>query len=246
MVCFGLCSFVSCAPTTPGDLTAAPYSGTIFVDGDVITGSDPSEFQSLTYLGQQLETMYDRRTDSYNDVNAFVFTATYSGSGDIKVRVNPEFGSSAAAQVHADRFARDVGRMPRFLREGLRSISVQDGLQLFGGGGGDILIHLQQADAYGDILEETLVHEATHASVDALFYGNLEYKIIQSLDNQYISTYAQTYPDREDVSESILLWIAYRYRRDRISTTDAEKIFGAISNRMSFYESRNFSMSPIQ
>src|SRR5687767_5113519 len=38
---------------------APPFSGTIFIDEDIITPSDPTSFQSVTYTGQGMRFMFD-------------------------------------------------------------------------------------------------------------------------------------------------------------------------------------------
>ena len=40
-----------------------PYSGTIFIDADIITTSDPSTFVDAIYTGQEMKTMFDRRVN---------------------------------------------------------------------------------------------------------------------------------------------------------------------------------------
>ena len=51
--------------------------------------------------------------------------------------------------------------------------------------------------------------------------------------------------DGEDVAESILPWIAVRYRLDRISNKDAEIVLKTIPNRLNFFDEQNFDMYPL-
>ena len=62
---------------------------------------------------------------------------------------------------------------------------------------------------------------------------------------EYISKYAKKYPKREDVAESIVPWIAVRYRLDRISNVDVETILKTIPNRLKFFDEQNFDMYPL-
>ena len=52
-------------------------------------------------------------------------------------------------------------------------------------------------------------------------------------------------PISEDVAESILSWIAVRYRLDRISNEDAETILKTIPNRLKLFDEQNFDMYPL-
>ena len=55
-------------------------------------------------------------------------------------------------------------------------------------------------------------------------------------DGGFISTYARDNPTQEDIAESILPWLAVRYRSDRISGADEQKILSAIPNRLAYFD----------
>jgi hypothetical protein len=44
---------------------APPFSGTIFIDPDIITAADATTFISAPYAGQGMRQMYDRRVNSF-------------------------------------------------------------------------------------------------------------------------------------------------------------------------------------
>lgn len=48
-----------------------PFGGTIFLDPDIITKSDPTAWQDLEYAGRGNRSMYDRRTGSFLNLHAF-------------------------------------------------------------------------------------------------------------------------------------------------------------------------------
>ena len=113
--------------------------------------------------------MYDRRVNNWITINAFLFNASFNDGLTTEVQVNPEFGTSTAAGVEANKYATSVGRLPTALRRDVRALWIHQGVQPFGGGNNSILIHTGQADLYvaDGILEETFVHEASHTSLDA-------------------------------------------------------------------------------
>ena len=43
-----------------------PFSGTIFIDPDIITSADATTFQGVSYGGQGLRTMFDRRVNDFD------------------------------------------------------------------------------------------------------------------------------------------------------------------------------------
>jgi hypothetical protein len=56
---------------------------------------------------------------------------------------------------------------------------------------------------------------------------------------------ARKNPQREDVAESFLCYLAVRYRPDRISEADADKILGTIPNRIAYFDVLPLDMYPI-
>ena len=95
-----------------------------------------------------------------------------------------------------------------------------------------------------NILEETLLHEASHTSLGD-YNLSPEWKAAQQADNTFISVYARDKSEREDVAESYVAYFAIRYRAARISKTDADKIVQAIPNRIAFFDAKQLPMHPI-
>ncbi len=241
IVCF-------CSMLVPFQVIAQPpYSGTIFFDPDIITSSDPTVFQNSTYTGRGVRTVFDRRTARFESINAYLFTIVWSDGLRTEAQINPEFGSVTAATVEAEKYGRIVGQLPYSLRLSVRALWIHKGVELFGGGNNSILIHTGQTELYecDGILEETLVHEAAHTSIDEIHAASAGWLQAQKLDPNFISTYARDNPTREDIAESFLPWLAVRLRRNRISERDFTKITQAIPNRLAYFDSQNFNLQPM-
>ncbi|MDA1068618.1 MAG: hypothetical protein O3C43_19205 [Verrucomicrobia bacterium] len=224
-----------------------PFSGTIFLDPDIITSSDPTTFLSLTDSGKGSRVMFDRRLNNWVTLDAYLFNASYSDGPDIEMQVNPEFSDTAAARDQASKYAPVIGRLPKSLRMDVQKVWIHQGLQPFGGGNNSLLIHTGQADDYisSGILEETLVHEASHTSLDAMHASSPEWLAAQISDGEFISTYARDNPMREDVAETFLLYLALRHRSDRISQALAETISQTIPNRLAYFDKQTFDLTPL-
>ena len=234
-------------PTAPSAAVPPPFSGTIFLDPDIITSADPTTFQQLTLKGQGTRTMFDRRVAGFVQVNAWLFDAVFSDGFTVEMQVNPEFGDADAARVQADKYAPAIGRLPKALRTFVQTVWIHQGVQPFGGGNNNLLIHTGQADLYlaDGILEETLVHEAAHTSLDGSHATSPGWLTAQTRDNRFISTYARDNPSREDIAESFLPYLAIRYRSERISQSLAATIVQAIPNRIAYFDSLNLVMLPV-
>ncbi|MEA1887268.1 MAG: T9SS type A sorting domain-containing protein [Bacteroidota bacterium] len=229
-----------------GKSNAQPYSGTIFIDPDIITSEDSSAFESINYTGRGIRTVYDRRT-GWIDMNAYLFDVTWNDGLTTEAQVNPEFGTVEAASTIAEKYAVITGRLPTCLRVDVDALWIHKGTEPFGGGNNSILIHTGQSAIYENdgILEETLVHEASHTSLDATHASATGWINAQTLDGTFISTYARDNPEREDIAESFLPWLAVRYRSDRISEDDYNTIVQTIPNRLQYFDDIDFDMFPV-
>ena len=217
---------------------------------DVIKNTDPTTFTptTLTDAGQEIRyNIFDRRINSFINLNVYLFNAEYSDSGlKIEIQVNPEFSSQDIAREHAKKYAIVIGRLPKALRRYVETVWIHDGKQPFGSGNNNLLIHIEQGKEYIDneILEEIIFHEACHTSLDGLYANDTEWINSQKKDNAYISTYAKDFPEREDIAESFLAYFAVTYRKYHITSNTYDKIISTIPNRINFFDSLNLDMSP--
>lgn len=226
-----------------------PYGGTIFIDPNIISDETPTTYIATSYKGQGIRNMFDRRTNMYADYNAYLFDVTYSDSSVVEFEVNPEYGSSVAAQVPVAYYAPVIGRLPRVLRTYVQRVWVHMGDEVFGGGSGCcLLIHTgSYAQSYIDagILEEALAHEATHTSLDATIANSPGWLAAQAADAEFISDYAHDYPDREDVAESFVPFLAVTASGSGVDATVRATIEATIPHRLAYFRAQGFNLSPM-
>ena len=226
-----------------------PFGGTIFIDPDIITPTDPTTFISLTYNGQASRIMFDRRENNWVTLNPYLFPSEYDDGITIEIQVNPEFGSMELAKIQADKYAPIIGQLTTELRKDVKTVWIHRGNEPFGGGNNNLLIHTDWSEKNYEeqgILEETLVHEAAHTSLDSYHAEAADWLSAQSLDCNFISDYGRDNPIREDIAESYLPYIAIRYRSDRISASLKKTIESTIPNRINYFDAQNFNMYPIE
>lgn len=232
---------------TPDNGFTPPFTGTIFLDPDIINDTDPSTFSSISPNGQDTRTMYDRRSNDFITLKPYLFNAVFNDSLKTEIQVNPEFGSVQNALEEATKYAQFIGKIPTALRKKVETVWIHRGIFPFGGGNKNLLIHTGQAEIYinDGILEETFIHEATHTSLDEIHGATAGWLSAQSADQGFISLYARDFPTREDLAESFLPYLAVKYKADRISKTVADAINLSIPNRMKYFDAQNFDMHPI-
>ena len=223
-----------------------PYAGTVYIDPDIITSSDPTTFESLADAGRGFRTMFDRRINDWTTLNAYLFEARFDDGLTIEVQVNPEFGNTSAARHEADRYCRVIGQLPTGLRTGVETVWIHRGDELLGGGNNNILIHQGHADQsmQTGFLEEELMHEAAHSSLDPEHKAAPAWLDAQEADGTFISTYARDFPEREDIAESFVPYFAVRYRPERISLSTMQTILGTMPNRMAYFDGLSLDMYP--
>ena len=217
-----------------------PFGGTVWIDPDIITPSDPAALQDITAAGRGERTMFDRRVNDWISVNAYLFDARFDDGLTTEIQVNPEFGSVSAAMVEANKYGRAIGQLPTVLRTNVETVWIHKGDQPWGGGNDNILIYVGgMLDWRKEFLEELLVHEAAHTSLDPGWKGivdAVDWRAAQMADGNFISDYARDHPEREDIAESFLLYLAVRYRSARISQFHERTILETIPNRIAYFD----------
>ena len=223
--------------------------GTLYVDADIVTSSDPTTFRNASYAGRGDRVMFDRRQNAFVTYNAFLFDATFTDGFSVEIQVNPEFQTREAAQQEADKYGGLIGQLPRALRQPeFQTVWIHRGIEPFGGGNNNVLIHTGEADrleAQG-FLEEVFIHEATHTTLDARHASSSGWIQAQGNDMNFISTYARDHPMREDLAESFPMWMALRYREDRISSRLAATIRIRMPHRLAYLDDQSFDMAPVR
>ena len=223
---------------------AQPFQGTIFNFPDAFKDDDPSAVREVTYTGQENRRVYDRRVGN-TSMNAYVYVVSFTDScPEWELMINPEF-SETEAEAIAEKYAHNIGQMPLCIRRGIQGAAIHDGNNPWGGGN-PLTIHTGQGESYErqGIITETMIHEATHAAFDRIYY-NSAWDAAARADGQYISTYARDNPRSEDHSETFLCWLAARYKKDRITDRDYTTITATIPNRLKFYDSLNLKLTPM-
>ena len=146
-------------------------------------------------------------------------------------------------------FQEVIGRLTTQLRKDVETVWIHKGNEPFGGGNNNLLIHTDWSEENYEsqgILEETLVHEASHTSLDSYHAETEDWLNAQSIDCNFISDYARDNPIREDIAESYLPYLAIRYRANRISPSLKQTIENTMPNRINYFDNQNFNMYPIE
>lgn len=226
----------------PAGVASPPYGGTVWINPNILKAGDPTSFISMEYKGQASRSMFDRRVNAMIAVKAHIFEASFERTGRIDLQINPEF-TFEEAEGYAELYAPMVGQLPQFLRAGIRTLSIQGGKHPWGGGNQDILIHVGEGGQGNSFAEELMIHEAGHAVLQHL-ENDPTYDDFRSKDPTYISTYALENPRREDVAETIGLYLALRHKPIRLTQEQRTSIAQTIPNRIEFFDQQGYRVHP--
>jgi hypothetical protein len=142
------------------------------MDPDIITASDPTTFQALSPKGQGNRTMFDRRANAFVQFQAYLFDATLSDGLSAEIQVNPEFGSSEAARVEAEKYAIVIGRIPKALRIDVLTVWIHKGME------DGIFPHARTLDDPKEIEEERrLAYVGLTRAEKRLYISRAEYRL---------------------------------------------------------------------
>ena len=180
-----------------------------------------------TFAKSTLAWLFDARCDG--------------GANNFEIRVHEDFTEADAASA-AEKYGKDVGRLPKVLRAGIgkatgiRILGIHKGSQSWfvSRWSGNIRIYTERRSS--TYHEEVMVHEAAHVSLDPKVLSDPKWLAAQKADGAYISNYAKNYPQREDVAESFLAYLAARYLPSRISKSWETTILQTIPNRIAFFD----------
>ncbi|MCF6231695.1 MAG: hypothetical protein L3J36_01120 [Rhodobacteraceae bacterium] len=222
----------------PASIAAAdpPFSSTADTVFDIITVDDPSHFTCLSYTGRTTRQMWDKRVDNEFDFNVYLFTAHFDDSPPFDIIVNPEFGSREAAEAEARRYTRPLGQLPLVLRHGIRQFGIHKGNPTFSAGAGKIFVYSDRTTTRigQNHLEESLLHEAVHATLDRKYRQSDEWIAAQVSDGRFVTRYAASRPEREDMAETALFAYGLIRHPGRIPPVDSRDILAAVPARIAF------------
>ncbi len=213
-----------------------PFDSTADTVFDIITNSDPSSFICLSYEGRTIRQMWDKRRDNEFDLNVYLFRAFFGEGPAMDIIVNPEFGSQQAARDEVDRYTTRLGQLPLVFRHGIRQFGIHKGNPTFSAGPGKVFVYAGKTTQRieENHLEESLMHEAVHATLDARYARSPEWQAAQESDGGFVTRYGKRHPQGEDLAESALFAYGLLRHPGRIPPVDSRVIAQTIPARIEF------------
>lgn len=237
--CLAVLLSIFLAATTPAqsEMTPMPpYDATSDTVFDIIRSDDPQAPYCFKPTGIDRVLMWDKRIDGEIETPVITFEARYGDGAHVRVLVNAEFTTLAAAQTEAERYLIAIGRLPPRLRLGVKTLKIHKGDHGFHAGTGQFTVYADMADrrVAQNHLEESVLHEAVHAALDDVLRDDAGWREAQRRDGRFVTSYSAAIPDREDLAETALFAYALGWVAGRIPPVDARTIEATVPNRLAF------------
>jgi len=208
-------------------------------DIDFILDTDPNEFTSLTFIGLEDKEMPGNGSNLF-DENTFVFEATFSNGKIVEIWCHSSFITLEAAQEYADKLCPRLGKLPFVQRDMLDHVCINVGNQTaFAETEGHFFVlyseNMDDRISTHD-LEETVFHESVHASIQDIYENDTAWTNAQAADPSFVTYYAQSYPQLEDMPESALFAYTLITYPGRLDADIEAWLLENIPNRLAFFE----------
>ncbi|MDC1212685.1 hypothetical protein N8016_02705 [Pelagibacteraceae bacterium] len=233
----------------------------------IIKNEDPTDLKELKFIRKSENKEFFGRSGKPNrsdnsgkrksyEYDAFVFHAIYNSEHKITFLVDTDFAKDFdKAKKYALIYAKSMGQMPLFLREGHTKYGedykdtnlgvgtgTERGVKIIVIAKGNkrwwanfkqakFILYPQNKDALKDLV---LMHESAHLSIHGKITTDVNWYPAVLADGKYITKYARTNRG-EDVADTISFWVAVRCI-EGFSQKKKDKILKAIPNRIKFLD----------
>jgi hypothetical protein len=226
-----------------GAATAEPLVANSVVSNDIdfITASDPAVPGCLRYLGQTTQEMAGALdTDELFARDVYTFEVAFADQSLVGLWVHPSVGTREEAEAVAGLLIGPLGRLPAVMRQRLSHVVIPSGDHtafaehlghFFTVYADNVRARISTHD-----LEETVFHEAVHATLEADWAQSDEWRQAQAVDGGFITEYAAELPQLEDLPESALFAYTYLRHPERLPPEVARGVEVIMPARLAFFE----------
>jgi hypothetical protein len=209
-------------------------------DLEFIRSSDQSVFSCLAYKETRRAEMPDKRNNSLFDSGTFIYVANYMDGTSVELWAHSDFGSQSEALQSVEPVAQAIGKLPTIMRSRLDHVVVHKGDETaFGEADGHFFV-LYSGNIRTRIrnhdLEETVFHESVHATLDRRYSASRAWRSAVRADGAYVTEYAASRPNKEDMAESALFAWAMLMHPGRLPQSIESRVGEIMPNRLAFFE----------
>lgn len=209
-------------------------------DLDFIHSNDPSVFACFKYLGERTQEMPGHPTQDLMANGVFTYEMLFEDGTRSEVWVHYDIGSEDAARVLVQNLGPRFGRLPTAMRGEVGHIVIHAGDgSAFAEDRGKFFVlyadNMATRIANHD-LEETLFHESAHVAFDLDHARSRVWQRAQRADADFVTQYAASHVEQEDLAESALFAYAMTKHAGRLPEPVEQSVRDIMPNRLAFLE----------
>ncbi len=226
---------------------------TVWLTPSIITAADTSALESVSFAGRGTRQFWDEEAWQWVALDSlWLFNVRFGQrDGVTEFQVHPQFDGLPAARAQVEKYALPAGRLPRALVRDLNEVEISVAENRKGWGvvnasrGHGFHVFTHHAEQYlATHIEEIMLHEGGHVSLDHEHLSSTGWKSAQEKDGTFITGFARDHPDSEDLAESIWAYFVARYRPDRVTREHLRAIRCGIPHRLAYFDSLDLEMWP--
>lgn len=209
-------------------------------DLEFIRTDDPSVLKAVNLLKRERKEMPDRRKDVLFADQTAVFRILFKDGITTEIWAHPDFDDAEEVQELVELIAGGLGKLPRLMRAKLSHVILHRGDEIaFGEEKGHFFVlyseNIRQRIRTHD-LEETIFHEASHATLEEDHAAHPDWLAAQKNDGAFITDYAAKLPAQEDLPESALFAYTLIKYPGRLPKKIEEGVRERIPHRLRYFE----------
>ena len=193
--------------------------------------------------------MPDKRRDELFANGVFSYSAQFEDGTSVEIWVHPDVGSREAARKLALQAADPIGKLPTIMRSRLDHVVIHEGDETaFAEDRGRFFVLYSENMANrlrNHDLEETVFHEAVHATLDHPRLKSAEWKDAQRADGGFVTRYARRNPNKEDMAESALFAWALLIHPGRLPEMIEQRVNSIMPNRLKYFRTIFLDSGPV-
>ena len=221
-------------------LSAKPLFKNSVVSNDIdfIRTDDPSVTFKMEEKGRARKEMPDKRSDELFLDQVPTLSLNYEDGSKVEIWLSPKLKDHASATRYASLVGAALGKLPTPMRTTLSHVIIHDGDETaYAEEEGRFFVlyskNIEKRILTHD-LEETVFHEAVHATLEAEHAKSPEWINAQKADPGFITDYAEQLPQKEDLPESALFAYTLTKHPGRLPTKVERAVHKTMPHRLEY------------
>ncbi len=228
------------SPLIAGEKEPLFENSVVSNDLEFIRSDDKSTFKKVKLTGRDRKEMPDKRNDNLFADGAAVYRVRFKDGVETEIWAHPDLDDDKELKELTTLISEGLGKLPRFMRAKLSHVILHEGDEVaFGEEVGRFFVlysdNIRKRVSTHD-LEETIFHEACHATLEHVHARHPDWLAAQKKDGAFITKYAARLPLKEDLPESALFAYTVLKHPGRLPVEVEKAVRELMPNRLLYFE----------